>query len=105
MNAASHAVVGVGQRAPASSAKRGVAPIAARSDRLTASAFGLLARSRCAAKKCRPSTSMSTDSTSSAPGVGAITGAVVADAHADRGIARRAAEMTLDERELVHARD
>ena len=48
--------------APASSAQRGGAPIAARSDRLTASVLWPSASGSTSARKCRPSTSMSTES-------------------------------------------
>ena len=60
---------------PASSAQRGVAPIAARSDRFTASVLCPSASGSAPATKCRPSTSMSTDTATSQPGVGTTSAA------------------------------
>ena len=66
--------IGAGS-APASSAQRGVAPIAAMSERLTASVLWPSASGSTSAKKWRPSTSMSTDTASSQPGDGASSAA------------------------------
>ena len=68
-NAASHAG-SLSGNAPARSAQRGVAPIAAISERLTASVLWPSRSGSAPAKKCRPSTSMSTDTTNSQPDVG-----------------------------------
>jgi hypothetical protein len=57
-------------RLPASSAQRGVAPIAARSERLTASAFQPRLRGSVSGRKCVPATSMSVVIASSLPGDG-----------------------------------
>ena len=55
--------------ASASIAQRGIAPIAAMSDRFTASALWPSACGSTSTKKCTPSTSMSVEATSSFSGV------------------------------------
>ena len=68
-NAASQASSTAGS-ASASVAQRGAAPIAARSERFTASALWPSARGSAPGRKCRPSTSMSVVTASSRPASG-----------------------------------
>ena len=73
-NAASHFSSALG-KANASVAQRGVAPIAARSDKFTASVLWPSASPSAPLKKCRPSTSISTEIASTCPRRGRISAA------------------------------
>ncbi len=79
-------------------AQRGVAPIAARSDRFTASDLWPMPAGLSCGEKWRPSSSMSDDTASCMPGVGAKQRAVVA--HAQHRAGGGAGEVAGDEVEF-----
>ena len=100
-NAASHASSASGS-APASSAQRGSAPIAARSDRFTASVLWPSVSGSAPAKEV-PALDQHVDRQHelAARASGATTRRVVADADAHRRVARRPREVARDQLELA----